>query len=234
MELTIEDLRREAHKTEVGRLHFSLLIWKFKRPSYEEWVKLVEDAVYYQVIQMAGRRNDFNDLDEDALTAIIQISLDNLNLDVSAKVVNGNTDISVEFDTYKWLGEAKIASDASKIYHGYQQLTSRYATGIKNQSSGGLLLYCQHDAADVILSGWRAALEIQVPSCNARKGMQPLSFRSDDVCQSTGLGLEILHFAIPLHHKPQEDEVKLSETAIKAARKARTDTRLLKHKKAVD
>ncbi len=225
MNLTIDALRTQAEKTEVGRLQFSLMLWAVKRPGYKEWVTLVEDAIYYLLTQMAGRRNDFNDLDEDALTAVIQIALSSLNMTVSAKVVNGNADVSIEFDTYRWLGEAKIASDVSKIYHGYQQLISRYSTGIENQNCGGMLLYCQHDSADRILSGWRAALEVQSPESGAKDGRHALSFTTTAKSNSTGIDLDIVHYGIPLHHAPKEDVLKLSDGAIKAARAARKSIR---------
>ncbi|WP_153066116.1 MULTISPECIES: hypothetical protein [Xanthomonas] len=227
-EVTMDQWRANAKLSPVKQLHFKIMMWDFDRPLYDEWVQLVEDAVLHQISLIANKRNHFKDLSEDTLTGIIELSLTNLELNCAAKNINGNVDIVIEYGDYKWLGEAKIASDVSKIFHGYQQLTSRYATGMPNQTSGGLLLYCNHDQANVILAGWQAALVAQMPQCNARKGPVPLSFRSSDNQNSAGHFFDLIHLAVPLHHEPKEDVVKLSKNAIAAARKARKDVRVEK------
>ena len=225
MELTVEDLRREAYKSPVKRLHFDILMWAFNPPAYNVWVESVEDAVQFEVGLMTERRPDLHDLDEDAISAVLNISLQNLGLEASAKFVNGNTDITIQHNSYRWLGEAKFGNDVGKLYKGYLQLTARYATGIEGQSSGGMLIYCTHDSAKVALAGWRAALEAQHPDCNARAGKGALTFRSDDVCQATGAPLDIFHVAFPLYHNPLEATKKLSEAAITAAREKRKEVR---------
>ena len=190
---SIEDLKREADRTVVGRLHWAIQFWGFQRPAYQDWSDLVEDAVAHVLLSMAESRDDFDDLDEDALSSVLNVALRMLNLEASAKSVNGNCDVVVELDTYKWLGEAKIAKDLSKVYHGYEQLTSRYATGMQDQTRGGMLLYVNHANAEVTLAGWRAALEEACPDCNARDGRVELSFASDGQCAATGAVLGITH-----------------------------------------
>jgi hypothetical protein len=196
-------------------------MWDFDPPCYGDWVKLVEDSILHQVTLMAAKRNHFHDLKEDALSSIVQQSLENLTLNCSAKAVNGNVDIVVEHRGYQWLGEAKIASDVQKIFHGYQQLTTRYSPGTPNSSAGGVLLYCLHDQANVTMAGWKAALQYQMPDSQVRDGPGVLTFRSTDCNNSAGHAFEILHIAFPLHHAPQEDKLKLSASAIQAAKDAR-------------
>lgn len=225
MEPTVEELRREAYKSPVSRLHFDILMWGFNPPSYPDWVELVEDAVQFEMGLMTERRHDLHNLDEDALSAILNISLQNLNLDASAKFVNGNTDVTIQYNAYKWLGEAKFGDDVAKVYKGYLQLTTRYATGMHGQSAGGMLIYCRHGSAKVALAGWRAALETQLPSCNSRDGEVALTFRSEDTCEATGAKLDIVHIALPLHHKPLEAKKKLTAEAIEAARDERKKVR---------
>lgn len=222
---TVEELRREAQKTAVGRLHWAIQLWNFDRPTYEAWVELVEDAVLFQIRLVAQSKSNFHVLGEDQISRVIDIGLKNLNLDSSAMYINGNTDITIRFDTYCWLGEAKLALDNSKILHGYDQLTSRYASGMTGQTSGGMLLYVTRDNAQVTLDSWRAALAVQVPNCDHRDGRVPLTFCSSDVCQSTGQALQITHFAVPLLHDPQEAKRGLSEAAKAAGRAARKTAR---------
>ncbi|WP_295844678.1 hypothetical protein [uncultured Xanthomonas sp.] len=221
MELTVEDLRRESYRTPVARLHFDILMWKFSPPTYEDWAEVVESALHFEIGLITSRRHDFHDLDEDALSAVLNISLQNLNLEASAKFVNGNTDITIEYNSYKWIGEAKFGNDVSKIYKGYLQLTTRYATGITGQTKGGMLIYCSHGSARTALAGWQAALSEQVPNCNAMQGKVDLTFTSEDICEATGATLQIIHIAVPLYHGPMEAQKKLSAKAINAAREAR-------------
>lgn len=225
MEITLSDLRRNAETSPQKKLSLQLLLWDFDRPVYAAWVSLIHEAMEYAISEMVSRRNDLHDLDEDAITAFILAILRALNLNASAQVINGNTDLSISFYDYRWLGEAKIATDLSKIYHGYQQLVSRYSTGLPNQSHGGMLLYCTHEPALHILEGWRAALLTQHPDCGADDRDTPLTFNSVAVCPSTGLDLRIRHFAIGLYHKPMEDTLKLSKESIHAGRAARRDAR---------
>lgn len=222
---TVEDLKREADKTEVGRLHWAIQNWKFNRPNYDDWTNLVEDAVAHVFRLMAESRDDFGSIGEDALSAVLNTGLKILNLDADARSVNGNCDVVVALDGYKWLAEAKLAHDLSKIYHGYEQLTSRYATGMTGQTRGAMLLYVNHASAEVTLAGWKAALTTAFPDCNARDGRVQLSFSSEGICAATGATLGITHFAVPLHHAPQEEKRKLPKAAFEAAAKARKRVR---------
>jgi len=200
-------------------------MWDFEPPQYSTWVDLVEGAMMYQINKVAEKRHHLKDLGEDSLTTVVELALDNLGLNCSAKAVNGNVDLVVEWRGFKWLGEAKIAADLQKIFHGYQQLTSRYATGQPGQTAGGLLLYCKHDSATVIMDGWRAALRHEIPGANIQDGPVPLSFRSDDRRNGSGQMISIVHLAFPLYHVPEEDTWTLSKDAINAGRNARKATK---------
>jgi hypothetical protein len=205
-------------------LSLQVLLWDFEVPSYDVWVAHVERAILYQIDRISEKRNYLKDLGEDALTTVLQLALDNLMLNCSAAVVNGNVDMVVEYRGYKWLGEAKIAADAQKIFHGYNQLTSRYATGQPNQTSGGMLLYCKHERADVIMNGWRAIMEGAVPGAVA-DGPTPLSFRSVDARNGAGQPFQIVHLAFPLYHVPEEDTWVLSKELLEIGRLARKKTK---------
>lgn len=221
MTLTVQELRKAAERTIPGKLHFSILMWQFQKPSYAEWVPVVEQAVMYQLTEMSQRRNDLHKMSEDQLSAAIVIALNNLTLEASGRVVNGNCDLSVSFDDYQWLGEAKIARDHTTIYGGYLQLTQRYTPGIPNQSAGAMLLYCTTEAAVPVIEGWKAVLAETVANSDIRPGDSPLTFRSSDVVGSTGLPVELLHIAFPLKYDPQEDKIKLPQKALNAGRAAK-------------
>jgi len=219
-------LRELASGDGADALRANLLLWRFVRPSYNEWVERVEDSIAFEVAQISRRKADLQGLDEDGITALLVIALESLGLDASSAVVNGNCDVVVSYAAeYQWLGEAKIFKGVAVVWGGYLQLTRRYAAALPGQDRGGMLLYCFKNSATELLDEWRAALSAQVPTSNAQLGRLPLSFSSRDACQATGLEFSILHFAFPLLHKPVEDTVKLTEAAFQAAKSARKASR---------
>lgn len=222
---SVHQLRERASAKPAVALSFQILMWEFEDPEYSSWVSLVEDAMLYQINKVSEKRHFLKSLGEDSLTSVIELALDNLGLSCSAKVVNGNVDMVIEWRSFKWLGEAKIADDLQKIFHGYQQLTSRYATGQPGQTAGGLLLYCLHDRAGVIMEGWKAALQHEMPGSNIQAGPVPLSFRSDDDRNGSGQLINVVHLAFPLFHVPEENTWALSKEAIKAGQAARKEAR---------
>lgn len=224
MNLTVEMLRQAA-RNPVETLNLEILMWKFERPSYSKWVGQLERFLLHITSLIGTKRDRLKGLSEDALTSIFDISFQAINISSSAKAVNGNVDLAIEYEDYMWLGEAKIAHSVSVIYGGYLQLTSRYTTGMLGQTSGGMLLYCQDERADVTIAGWKAALSKQVSVSNVQPGPTDLSFRSSDMCAATGATLDILHLAVPLHHEPQEELRKLSPASSMAARKARDEVK---------
>ncbi|WP_407353487.1 hypothetical protein [Luteimonas sp. R10] len=226
MMVTLEDLRRQTEGTASGRLQFALSIWSISKPTYDEWVALIEDAVSHFLAEIASRRHNFHDIGEDPLTSILVLLLRAVGLRASSAVVNGNCDLSIEYDSYRWLGEAKIGDDVGKIYGGYLQLTSRYTTGYPEQNAGGILLYCVKSQALAALEGWKAALREAVPAANVTDGEHPLKFRSSDTCQSTGLPLRLVHMAMALKFEPQENIGKLTPAARGKARNAKAKAKL--------
>lgn len=225
MSVTMEQWRQASTRTVAGRLHFTITNWDFIKPQYAEWVEVVEAAVMDAMSKMVRRRNNLHNMAEDELTALLVIALEQLTLEASSKVVNGNCDVEISYDNYQWLGEAKIARDYATIYGGYLQLTQRYTPGTDNQSAGGMLLYCVDQSAKPLLEGWKAALAVAVPASNIREAGSPLVFRSTDIVRASGLPIDVLHMAFALHHDPQEKVMKLPKSAQQAGRRAKRKTK---------
>lgn len=203
-------------------LRLALFNWKFKRPSYEVWSALVEEAVAYEVGRISLRKADLQDLGEDGITAVLTIALEAIGLIALSARINGNCDVTVSYNNeYLWIAEAKIFTGVAHVWGGYLQLTSRYASGMPDHNRGGMLLYCLKGSADVLLEEWRASLAAQVADSNARESPFPLSFLSSAGTASTGLFMQLTHFAFPLHHDPMEDKLKMSSEAFAAGREAK-------------
>lgn len=203
-------------------LRLALFNWKFKRPSYEDWSSLVEEAVSYEVSRISLRKADLQDLDEDGITAVLIIALEAMGLAASSARVNGNCDVTFSYNNeYLWIAEAKIFTGVAHVWGGYLQLTSRYASGLPDHNRGGVLLYCLKGEASGLLEEWRASLAAQVADSDARPSPYPLSFLSSAGVAATGLLMQLTHFAFPLYHEPMEDKVRMTPEAFAAGRKAK-------------
>lgn len=205
-----------------AELRFALFNWKFQRPSYEEWASSVEASIKYVMTQMAKRKGDLQGLGEDQLTATVTTALTCFGVDARSARINGNCDVTIEQDAdYVWIGEAKLYTGITHVWGGYQQLVTRYATGLPHHCRGGMLLYCYKGSADVLLAEWRATLQEQLKSTQFRQSPDALSFVSEEPSQATGLPLVVTHFAFPLFHQPMEKVAKLTKAARDAGRKVK-------------
>ena len=207
-------------------LRLQILMWKVDRPSYESWADAVEGCIEHVVRNMAIKKNDIQRLTEDALTAQVTTGLSCFGLNATSGRVGGNVDVVISYaDEYIWLGEAKIFTGGAHVWDGYQQLTTRYNTGLDVHSRGGILLYCYKDRADVLLAEWRATLNVQCEFAALSDGKLELTFLSKEDCRGTGKPYSVTHFAFPLLHDPQDGKIKLSPAASAAGRRAKVNAR---------
>lgn len=229
MTVTIKSLRERMEKgTADQKMRFALLMWDFQKPTYADWIELLEGAILFQVSQMATHRNYLQDSGEDLLTSVLVIGLSSLGLEATHSMVNGNCDVTIRYGDYLWIGEAKIFTGVTVVWGGYLQLTQRYSTGLPNHNKGGMLIYCIKDSAKALLAEWKAALFEQLPHCNPVDDGHPLCFRSSDVVSSSGLDISITHFSFPLLHDPVEDKIKLTKSALSAGKAAKSASRASK------
>lgn len=223
--MRIAELRHMAAGNERDALSFMLFQWDVNPRPYEEWADAVEGAMSFIAGLLAVRRNDLQDLGEDALTAMITAGLECIGLDASSSRVGGNCDVTIRFrGQYLWLGEAKIFNGVAHVWGGYQQLVTRYRTELQSHSRGGLLLYCFKGAAGPLLASWRAALSVQVAGIATQDGSKQLSFCSQEPIADGECAYTVTHFAFPLFHDPQDGKTKLSPEAFEAAREAKKAT----------
>lgn len=200
---------------------FMLFQWSVQRPTYSDWADAVEGCIEFSMRQMAIRKNDIQDLSEDALTAQVTSNLSCFGLAAIAARVGGNCDVTVSYDDYIWLGEAKLFTGVQHVWGGYLQLTTRYNTGLEQHSRGGMLLYCYKASAARLLAEWRAVLGEQIPEIAIEDGQRELTFLSGEGSPATGLEYRVTHFAFPLYHAPLDGKVKLSVAALAAGREAK-------------
>lgn len=138
--------------------------------------------------------------------------------------VNGNADIvvSLKYEPYEWIGEAKIRSGNTNLEKGMKQLLHRYSTGRNLQNFGGLVIYIDGTSISLkeILEDWQKFIllpskdsldddGILLPALSPVKKIEPcnenqLIFYSIHKHPSTGLDYTVRHMIIDFRHKPIE------------------------------
>lgn len=201
--MTLEMLLRMSKLGGEDGLRCRLLLWKFERPTYDDWASSVEEVVFGQIAVLARKSHLLQGLSEDQLTAFLILSIEGLGLTATSQVVNGNCDVVVSFDrTYMWIAEAKIFKGVGSIWEGYLQLSTRYATSLPGSSRGGMLVYCfSQDAASQCIK-WRGHLAKMDGGCSVKLSEHPLVFSSESNGPNTGLPFKVAHFVFPLFHRP--------------------------------
>ncbi|SLN41761.1 hypothetical protein ROJ8625_02008 [Roseivivax jejudonensis] len=122
--------------------------------------------------------------------------------------VGGHCDILVEGkDDFLWLAEAKKHNDYSWLDKGFQQLSTRYSTGVPGQDHGEVLIYCKVKDAKAMLNKWREELVVRNPEVNTSDGpcTDLLFFLSNHKHESSGLDFKVRHKVVSLHWEPKDN-----------------------------
>ena len=73
----------------------------------------------------------------------------------------GHCDIVVEAqDEFLWIAEAKKHGNYDWLLKGFQQLDTRYTTGLVGQDSGELIIYHFGQRTDKIMAAWAEHLKL--------------------------------------------------------------------------
>jgi len=176
---------------------------------YAEWARNINRAVDHALRQMAQNPELRQAKGEDELT-IELVSLLNM-MDIEAghdTKVGGHVDIRIKGKRdYHWLAEAKKhKQDYAWLMQGFQQLNTRYTTGLAGQDKGGFIVYSDHARIDRTMSKWRDHLEEQkiegmsFSNCE----LNDLSFQSTHPHDRTGRPLEVRHIALSIYFDPKD------------------------------
>ncbi|MFN3233404.1 MAG: hypothetical protein ACE363_14770 [Alphaproteobacteria bacterium] len=203
-EQTVADLRLEFDGTPFGAtLEFAVA------QDNDARLAAVQKAVDFACNLLEKHKHEKQGLSED------QISLQICEMLIMAgfpaahdKDVGGHCDLSIEGkDLFLWLAEAKKHSAYGWLDKGFQQLSTRYSTGVKGQDHGDVLIYCYVTDAAAMLEKWRKELQARNPEVTTQEtdcGNQ-LVFCSTHKHVSSGLDFNVRHKAIALHWDPQDN-----------------------------
>lgn len=168
---------------------------------------MVESAIDYIVNEFQKtRQHRFND-SEDQLTVNAILALRSMGFDAGHDTdYGGHCDIVIDGrDNFLWLGEAKIHSDYNWLLKGFQQLVTRYSTGVPGQNVGGMLIYCRNANVFQIIERWKVHLQASIQGIKIEPlPGNPLVFSSFHIHEVSGLLYRVRHTPIGLHFSPKD------------------------------
>lgn len=185
------------------RIRFNMVM----ATSYAQRVSCVEEAIDWIAREHTKTRQHRYDRSEDGLTTDIITDLKAMGFDAAHdKDYGGHGDIVIEArDNFLWIGEAKIHSSYEWLLKGFQQLDTRYSTGLPDQENGGLIIYCTGQKVDLVMDKWAQYLKLHRPDVDIStiEGY-PLLRRSEHKHASTGRIFRVRHVPISLYFDPKD------------------------------
>lgn len=158
--------------------------------------------------------------------------------------VNGHADIvvKVSYEDYLWIGESKINQGGSYIHKGFKQLLHRYATGLPDESAGGVLIYMTQTkkTQTQVMEDWKQILlgsdippeegitPLTKEQCNVLPDDQykivpltkievcpknALCFHTTHLHPQSGLNYIVRHMAIDFRYDPQDQAKKADKSS---------------------
>lgn len=176
--------------------------------NHKDRTKFLEIILDYSYLQLVQNSHLNKNLSEDQLTIEVVQMLKARGIDAAHdKQIGGHCDITVEAkDNYIWFGEAKIHGSYQHLQDGFDQLTTRYCTGMPSQNQGELIIYCRVGDAVGVLNKWKNLLldnNSNIGICTKIPD-QDLWFRTSHKSENTGLNVTTRHCIVPLFHKPKK------------------------------
>jgi hypothetical protein len=175
--------------------------------SHEQRLEAVNSAIDWIVQEHSKTRQHRQGRSEDGLSIDVVTELKAIGFEASHDTqYGGHCDIVIEArDGFLWIGEAKIHKDYDWLLKGFQQLDTRYSTGIPGQDAGGILIYYFGQNLSAVMATWQARLlaarpDVQVSVCP----INPLVRNSVHIHKNSGLPFRVRHTPINLYFKPED------------------------------
>lgn len=174
--------------------------------THKERLRCVHLAMDHIAQDMTKTRQHRQGRSEDELSIEVISALTYMGITATHDTqYGGHCDIVVESKaSFLWLGEAKIHSAYDWLYQGFEQLGTRYSTGLAGQDAGGLIIYCYSGRIDRIMCNWKSHLvskyqEITIEDC----ADNDLAFISVHPHPITGRSFRVRHMPFALQFSPR-------------------------------
>ena len=212
---TIADLSALVAGHPGAEISFGLLLLA----DYPSFVQIINRAIDSAFRRMAENPELRKGRSEDELTIELINLLKQNDIDAHHEAkVGGHCDITIRGpNDYAWLAEAKRHTKGHPwLYQGFQQLNTRYSTGLPQHDKGGLIIYTYKPDTLGQMVKWSAYLQANQKGLDVSPyDADPLSFLSTHRHRRSGLPYEVRHIPLSLYFAPK-DKV---EVANKGAKK---------------
>ncbi len=202
-DLTLRDLMLIADSQSSPALKIQLE--RVASNTYEGKLSCLRRAVDYLALEISKTPQNSYKLSEDELTDKLILGLKSMGYQASHDTqYGGHCDIVVEErNDFLWIAEAKIHGSYDWLMKGFQQLTTRYATGLKNQNNGELIIYIKQENIKNIMDKWRDFLSTSIPSISISESKSgDFHFSSSHTIERTGTAFGVRHLPISVYFKP--------------------------------
>jgi hypothetical protein len=204
MDFTLEQLLARAAGNPAAEIVIEMLLI----PDYPKWVGLINKAIDKSFRAMAENPELRKDRKEDELTIELVTLLKQLEIDARhEEKVGGHCDVTIRGPNgYAWLGEAKRHNRGLDwLFQGFQQLNTRYSTGLPEHSKGGMIIYTYSADLAGQMTEWGDYLAknqdgLALSACPVNQ----LSFLSTHKHERSGLPYEIRHIPLSLYWNPKD------------------------------
>lgn len=203
LEVTVADLRIRFEGTALGAaLDYALA------QDHDARVEAVQKGVDFACNELEQNKHKKQGLGEDAITLEVCSMLKMTGFQAAHDDdVGGHCDIVIKGkELFLWLAEAKKHSDYAWLDKGFQQLSTRYSTGVKGQDHGEVLVYCYNQNAKALLRKWREELVARNASVTTKESTcgNPLLFCSTHQHAASGSDFHVRHKAVALYWDPKD------------------------------
>jgi hypothetical protein len=211
-DFTLEQLLARAKGKPGAEIAIDLLLVA----DYPGFVGIVNRAIDQSLRQMSENPELRKDRTEDELTIELVGLLRQLDIDAHHEAkIGGHCDITVRGPSgYLWLAEAKRDNKTLNwLFQGFQQLNTRYSTGLPQHDRGGLIVYLYAPNTLSRMKLWKDHLGsciqgIAFSDCDDN----PLSFNSTHDHERSGLPYQVRHIPLSLYFAPKDKKAKSSRT----------------------
>lgn len=173
--------------------------------TYEDFTQVIHSHLKRTFKDMTRSCNYFEGQSEDQITFHVLSHLNAFGFRASHDPhVGGHVDICVEYDDYLWLAEAKKHSTYIHLQRGWEQLTSRYSTGMKDEDDGAFIIYNFNSNALSVTNAWKSHLEEFYSNVNCAHEEGELNFKTTHSHVRSGRPYSVTHYNVPLHFDPKD------------------------------
>ncbi|WGD29403.1 hypothetical protein AncyloWKF20_16740 [Ancylobacter sp. WKF20] len=202
-EITLRDLKLMASQSTPAQIVLDLLC----ADSPSKQLSCVERGIDYAVQEMIKVPQLYQGMTEDQLTNSMMNFLSGLGLNPTHDTqIGGHCDIVIQLrGGFLWIGESKIHGSYDWLLKGFNQIDTRYSTGMPGQDSGDLIIFIFQQRIDHVIEKWVEKLQsertdVTINHCQT----DPNRRISTHLHQRTGLPFRVRHIPVSLYFSPRD------------------------------